>query len=443
MNDDEATTGQRYWWRPYLVGMGAIASFVLSNLAFNYLQSIQVGGWVGKAQNVVIATLALFWLIVYVPSAWRRVRQWPGARPGTGVPPPASLGALRSYAAQAERRLLMLGSEAGGMAAAAWFEDEEPRLRTLLNNAEVGPATVDDLAWICAALETWYVRQRQAESLLELSDRLTAIGKQAERPDLEELAAIRAATANRFLGDPGSLDLAADQLRVAADVRAPVGAAEPAMRARLAVERGLLHLARADRRQGDNRDEEIHNAQKSFDEAGLQVPRADLAADIAIQLDRGLVCLYRHDSDGAKDHFQVAEERAAAAHDVSAQAHALELLGIAAWQRNNIRQAVLWWQEAQDRYAVADEHEGQARCLQHLGSAELVTGDCNAAYALLERSATLRGGTDGHEVLEHYLARARLHSRSPAEPVEPSSLPPSPAPTGMPERLRQWLRQWL
>lgn len=438
MKDDEAADDQEYWWRRYLLGIAALASFVLSNLAFDYFRHFKVGGWIIVVEYMVVGTLALFWLIVYVPPAWRRFHRWRGERGSTALPGPTPRTLLRSYAAQAERSLITLGSEAGGMAAAAWFEQEKSELLTLLYTTEVDTSTVDDLAWLCDALEAWYVRQRQAEPLLALSHQLTAIAKQAQRPELEELAAIRAATAYRLLGD---LESAADQLRAAIHLHVPAGAAEPAIRTRLAVEQGLLHLAWAERYpHGDNRDEEMHNAQKWFDEAGLKVPRADPAADIAIQLDRGLVCLHRHDTDGAKEHFQVAEARAAAARDVSAQAHALELLGMESWQRRNTRQAVLWWQEAQDRYAAVEEREGQARCLQHLGSAELVTGDGYLANILLEKSATLRGGADGHEVLERYLAQARRYRQPQAEPAEQSPTPPSPN-TPL-DRLRQRWRRW-
>jgi tetratricopeptide (TPR) repeat protein len=406
-------------WRHYVLWIGAIASFVLSNLAFDFLKSLEVGGWIGGVEYLVVAVLIVFWLMIYGPSAWQEFQSWRTTRhDGVDPPTPASPSAeLRSSAEQAERWLVALGSERSGMAASGWFEQEEPALRNLLFTAEVGPEAADDLARICDALEACYVRGRRPDDLLELSERLATIGEQVRRRDLEELAAVRAATAYRLRGD---LDAAASQLEAASKLAAP-GPTAAAMRTRRALERGLLHLARADRYPpGADRDDAVLNARDRFDEARLAVPRADLAADIAIHLNRAVVCLYRHDTDRALDHLRLAEARASASDDVSAYAHALELLGVRAWLLNNPRQAILWWWEAQHRYADVDEREGAARCLQHLGSAELVNGNGSAALVLLERSAKLRGGTQGHELLERYLAQARSQVGKDAEaPVRP------------------------
>ncbi len=394
-------------WRRYVLWIGTIASFVLSNLLFDSLKSfLGDGGWVGRVEYLAVAALAVFWLIIYAPSVWQRLQNWRSTqRDDVDRPAPAPpLAELRRYAQEAEHGLVALGSDSGGMAAVSWFERAEPALRRLLSTAEVGPESIDELAWICDALEARYVRQRRADELLELSDRLAIIGEQAGRRDLEELAAVRAATAYRLRGD---LEAATVRLGVASNL-APPGPSAAAMRTRRALERGLLHLARADRYPpGADRDDAVLNARDRFDDAGLAVPHEDLAADISIHLNRAVVCLYQHDADRAQDHLRLAAARASASRDSSAHAHALELLGATAWLQHNPPQAIRWWREAERRYTDIEEHQGAARCLQHLGSAELISGDGPAALALLERSATLRGGTQGHEVLEHYLAQAR------------------------------------
>ena len=402
-------------WRRYLLWIGTIASFVLSNLAFDALKSLQPGRWVSGAEYLVVAALAAFWLMIYAPSGWQWFQRWRNALPDEQDRSPAEphLAELQWYAQQAERWLFALGSASGGMAAASWFEQEEPALHRLLFSTEVGPETVDQLAWICDALEARYVRQRRADDLLELSERLATIGEYAGRRDLEELAAVRAATAFRLRGD---LDAATLRLGVASNL-APPGPSAAAMRTRRALERSLLQLARADRYEpGADRADALLNARDRLDDAGRAVPRADLAADIAIRLNRAVVCLYQHDTSTALDHLRLAAARASASRDSSAHAHALELFGVAAWMQGNPDQAVLWWRQAQCRYAEVEECEGAARCLQHLGSAALSTGGCLAALALLEDSAKLRGGTQGHEVLESYLAQARSQVSEGAEP---------------------------
>jgi len=434
-------SGHEPRWRRYLLWIGTIASFILSNLAFDTLKSFQPGRWVGGAEYLVVAALAAFWLMIYAPSGWQGFQRWRRALPNEREPSPLPprLAELQRYAQQAEHWLVALGSDSRGMAAAGWFEQAEPELRRLLFSTDVEPESVDQLAWICDALEARYVRQRRADDLLELSERLATIGEQAGRRDLEELAAVRAATAFRLRGD---LDAATLRLGVASNL-APPGPSAAAMRTRRALERSLLQLARADRYSpGADRADAVLNARDRLDDAGRAVPRADLAADVAIHLNRAVVCLYQHDTDTALDHLRLAEARASASRDSSAYAHALELHGVAAWLQGNPGQAVLWWQQAQRRYADVEEREGAARCLQHLGSAALSTGEGVAALALLEESAKLRGGTQGHEVLERYLAEARSQvSEGAGPPAEDTTGPRRIGRIGPLGRLRRvWHR---
>lgn len=429
--------GQRGWrgqrrWRGYALGLGAIAWLVLTEWARDYFIGF-LSGVLGFVVLGVLGVLALYWLVSNPPEWWPGFWRWFRRGPGGGGPPsPVPIPAdLQSYAEHAEHWLFVVGSEGSGMAAAEWFRREEPALRTLLAESDVQLETVEDLAWICDALETGYVRGRRADDLLAISQRLAEIGEQLGRRDLEELAAVRAATAHRL---KENLPEAVNRLGVATKL-APRGKAAAAMRARRELEHGLVHLARADRQlPGDDRTDAILSARDRFDDAGLAVPRADLAADIAIHLNIAVVCLYQHDTDKALDHLRLAAARASAARDASAQAHALELTGVAACVQGNRPQAVRRWQEAQRRYADVDEREGEARCLQHLGSAAFLEGDVAEACELLKRSAQLRGGVDGHEVLEHYLAQAC--TPEPESPPEPTPRPDQAAPL---EILRQ---QW-
>lgn len=391
------------------LGIGAIASFVLSGLAIEKLsQSLDAGGWIGGIGFGVTAILAVSWLVVKV-SGWRRRRKNPAAPAGSE---------LRSLAEQSEHWLLALGSDADGMAAAEWFELNEKSLRDAL--ADEDPRKAEDQARIADALEAWYVRRRQAGDLLATSERLAVIGDRAGRRDVEELAAVRAATAYRMMGD---LHAATTRLGVAASI-ATRGRTKSAMTARRQVERALVHLARADRRQpGGDRDEAVLNAHDRLADARLSRPGPDLAADVAMLIDLGVVHLYLQEPDQALNHLRVAAARADAAADASAHAHAVELTGVAAWMRQSSQEAIAWWRRAERLYADVDEREGRARCLQHLGSAAWLEGRTDRAVELLEHSALLRGGADGHDVLEHYL---RLARGDQADDPDPDPEPPPP-----------------
>ena len=132
---------------------------------------------------------------------------------------------------------------------------------------------------------------------------------------------------------------------------------------------------------------------------------------MAIAINLAVVHLYQQDAEGALDHLRPAVARATAAGDLSGQAHALELMGVAAWMQRNPHEAASRWDHAAHLYAEIDELEGHARCLQHLGSAEVAAGRLTAALELLERSAMLRRNES--EILVKYLDAARQTSVLP------------------------------
>ncbi len=136
-------------------------------------------------------------------------------------------------------------------------------------------------------------------------------------------------------------------------------------------------------------------------------PGTDLAGEVAIQINLAIVHLYRRGVPaGALDQLRPAAARAGAAGDVSGHAHALELLGVAAWIQDSPSEAIAWWEEAELLYSEIGEGEGRARCLQHLGSAAVLL-EKPKGLAHLEQSAELRGGATGHPTLTMYLTQAR------------------------------------
>jgi len=387
-------------------GISALASALLSGLAGDKLsQSLDSGGWVSVVGFSLTILFALIWAIYNAPVGLRRFRRW---RAGTH----REAGELHTAAEEAEQWLVSLGSDSGGMVAAEWFEQNEPRLWDLLKADRPSTGTADDFARICDALDAWYVRRREPANLLELSDVLWAVADGCGRRDLAELAAARAATAYRLMGD---LEAANNRLGISenlAPARRGHSRTAGALVARRQVERALLHLARAETAlPGNDRDEVVTNARDRLDDARLSRPGPDLAAEIAILINLGIVHLYQQDPEGALDQLQPAAARATAAGDASSRAHALELMGVAAWMLRNPDGAKEWWEHAEHLYAEIDEREGRARCLQHLGSAEVVAGRLDEAKKLLEHSASWRGYES--PTLEKYLAAARKVAATP------------------------------
>jgi tetratricopeptide (TPR) repeat protein len=393
-----------------ILGISALAAALLSGLAGDKLsQSIDSSGWIKVTGVSLTILLALIWAIYNAPVGLRRYRRWRSRTP-------REPSELHAAAEEAEQWLVSLGSDAGGLAASEWFQQEEPRLRELLAAEKAHGDNADDIARICDALEAWYLRRQAARSLLELSELLAAVADASGRRELTELAAARAATAYRLMGD---LETASTRLGISSNV-ATHGRTAASLTTRRQVERALLHLARAEQAPaGNDRDEAVLNARDRLDDARLRRPGPDLAGEIAIQINLAIVHLYQQDPESALDQLRAAAARASVAGDASAHAHALELHGVAAWMQRSPKEAKRWWQQAEHLYAEVDEREGRARCLQHLGSAEIVAKLPDNARVFLEQSAELRGGEAGHPILTHYLKAARDSVDLPPPPADP------------------------
>ncbi len=411
--------------RGYFFGISALASGLLSGLASERLsQSLDSGGWVRAVGLSLTIGFALVWVVYNLPTALRAYRRW---RRGGLVAVPAP--ELHRAAEEAETWMVSLGSGAGGMAATEWFALNESRLRELLLTEKARDDTADDLARICDALEVWYLRRCEPGVLLELSEFLAAVAEATGRRDLTELAAARTATAYRLMGD---LEGASTRLGFSNNV-ATHSRTAAAMTTRRQVERALLHLERAEQAPtGTDRDEAVLNARDRLADAQLSRPGPDLAAEVAISINLAIVHLYQLDPENALDHLRTAAARATAAGDISGHAHALELQGVAAWMQRSPHEAKSWWKHAENLYAEIDEREGRARCLQHLGSAEVVAGRFKKAVELLERSALLRQSESG--LLTTYLEAARRTGKVPAVTPDPD---PNPTVGWLRRRLAQ------
>jgi tetratricopeptide (TPR) repeat protein len=213
------------------------------------------------------------------------------------------------------------------------------------------------------------------------------------------------------------------------------GSTAAALTTRRQVEWALLNLAWAEQPDRDP-DDCVQNARNLLDGARLSRPGPDLAGEVAIQINLAIVHLYQQDPESALDQLRPAAARASVAGDTSAHAHALELTGVAAWMQRSPQEAKKWWQQAEHLYSEVDEHEGRARCLQHLGSAEVVAKRLDNARVFLEQSAELRGGGTGHPILNRYLKAARESGEPPPVPDE---APHRTATNWLRRKLSRWL----
>ncbi len=410
-------------------GISALASALLSGLAGDKLsQSLDSGGWIRVAGLSLTIGFALIWAIYNAPAGLRRYRRW---RSGSAAVPDD----LQATAEEAEQWMVSLGSDAGGLGAVGWFQQQEPVLRKLLVTEKANEHNVEEIARICDALDAWYVRQQQAAELLEVSDYLVTVAIACRRRDLEELAEARAATAYRLMGDLKSSSRRLGNSYLLASARRGYNRTRAAMRTRRRVEQALVDITQAESRTGSDREDALLDARNRLEDARLTRPGTDVAADVAIQINLAIVHLYKGDPTGALERLRPAAAKAAEAGDASAHAHAVELRGVAAWMQKSPKEAMGWWQDAQLLYAEIGELEGQARCLQHLGSAEVVTKQPKGLEHL-EQSADLRGGEAGHPTLTMYLEEARETDEPPETPADPPHLTPT-------AWLRRLLPRWL
>jgi hypothetical protein len=321
---------------------------------------------------------------------------------------PKLLAFYRRFADQWGARL-----EVDPAGAQAWFRASEPSFRPLYTDAylddELLALVLDDLCAIADALEGWYVRERTSSALLAVNSGLYGLAKRVSRPDLAALAAIRTGAAHRMarrFGEAAAqLDMARTHTAQVRDLRiqSQLTAREQQARALLALERQSGTSA-------------------AFDEL-VALGRENTA----VLINLGALRIADGKLDDALEYLLQAEERAVDEGDAGAQAHSTELQGVVLSKRNLV-EAVRAWQLARSSFAQIGDDQGEARCLQHLGTAALVdptaagqilrgTPDrlsdrdaAQVALVRLERAKALRTGKPDTSLVDHYLglARARL-----------------------------------
>jgi tetratricopeptide (TPR) repeat protein len=403
---------------------------------------------------------------------------------------------VRRYAHLAERWRGVLDSRAHAASAARWFQAEEPFLRALVTASypdEPGETdeplltlVIDDLATLTDALDVWYVRQGQVLGARVVHSSFGDLAERAGRPDLAMVAETRCAALARATGqfEDAAARLERVRRQLAAFGRSTRRTAW-ALRARLHHEQAQLHLARADQYHAHTsptsdhgsgatdplaaatrRDVELRAAERELQHAWAALPKKDTAGEITTLLSMAVVYLHQGAPERALDRLDLAETRAQDAEDATALAHVAELRGIAAWMQGRAPVAVALWQRAMTRFSELADHQGEARCLQHLGSAVLVAPELASllvgdqrrpldevtavrhAYTWLQRAQRLVAGQPESPIGRRYLdlARERVgHSGGLAQGGAEGVAEDHPARTDTSDDSdrRGWLRQML
>jgi hypothetical protein len=318
---------------------------------------------------------------------------------------------LAHYARQATRWAARLGT---GIAVAEWFHDAERSLRPLFNkdsylDEQLLELSIEDLSRIAEALEAWYVREQQPGGLLAVNENLRALAERANRQDVASGAALRMATAHRIAGRLGAAG-------AMLDAAFPV----PALEIREHVERALLIMASSTRSGPDP--EGLSRAETELCRILDNHPRHPGAMTALVNL--GALSLRQQRPADALTYLRRAEKLATDRRDTGCRAHTLELQGVALAGTDLLAAVRLWWR-AKELFTLAGEEQGEARCLQHLGSAALTNPQAagqirdgrpaplspqaaaEVALPLLTRAKHLRAGQPDTTLVDHYLHTAQ------------------------------------
>jgi tetratricopeptide (TPR) repeat protein len=315
--------------------------------------------------------------------------------------PPGRKALARSYARLAAyyARLAVARGEAlqsGGLAQVAeeWLRAEDAAMLQLLS-AQGPPARAATSLWpIADVLDIWFAREQRPE------DRRAAAQAMADAADFLHhgtagaVASLRLAAAAREEGD---LATAGKNLERAQGLLRRGRALQSQLHAEWAVylmtvgdlEAAWDHLLRC------------RDIRPPRDVRGRT---ADLINQAAVELRRG-------SAEDAHATLMAALALAEDAADHGGRAHAHELLGVMAWRTGQQKRAFREWTQALRLYEQAADVSGQARCLQHLGTATVSEegGDARDAAGLLDRSLILRGDHQaglGLALAHLYLAEA-------------------------------------
>jgi hypothetical protein len=299
--------------------------------------------------------------------------------------PRADARLVRHYATEAELHARALSGAATAeqrAAAQSWFRLEDTALLELLQRDEPRGRSAD--LWTLAdALDIWFGWEGRLEDRWDAAGALAVVAHARGDPAAEETALLRLVAVDELLGrDPE------EHMRAAREL--PGRSRDDPRHSRLHEHEGRRLMAAGDAEAAAN---EFRSAQRHR-------PRRDAVGRV-IDLTNLGAALLGQEKPNADATRQCADEAlviAQLAGDVAGQAHACELLGLVAAERESYRLARDELARARPLYAEINDALGQARCLTHLATVRLAdpnrTGvDRTEAEQALRESLALR---DGH-----------------------------------------------
>ncbi len=287
-----------------------------------------------------------------------------------------------------------------------WLRTEDATLLNLLAAADPPPRAAPHLWQIAAALDAWFASEHRQEDRRSAAQAMADAAAQLHDDTAAAVAELRLAAIARERGD---LTAAGQGLE---RVHRLLAAGGP-WRNQFHTEAAVYYITTGD----------LDAARDHLLACRQGRPRRDAAGRIADLINQATLEISSGTLSAAHGTLVQALDVAEDASDPDAQAHAHELLGLVAWHGGHPHRAARTWERARDLYQQAGNDTGQARCLQHQGTAVLAApdGDPREATELLRRSLDLRAEQQSGVgvVLAHlYLAQQAARSGPPAELAE-------------------------
>lgn len=287
-----------------------------------------------------------------------------------------------------------------------WFRAEDVTLLHLVNAPDPPTRAAPHLWQIAAALDAWFAREHREEDRRSAAQAMADVASCLGDDTAAAVAELRLSALARERGD---LTAAGQGLERVHSLLSP---GDP-WRNQLHAESAVYFMTTGDLDAAREHLLASRQARPRRDAAGRS---ADLINQAALELRQGEESAARGTLTQALD---VAEDSA----DLGAQAHAHELLGLVAWRSGHPHRASREWVQARALYEQAADLSGQARCLQHQGTALLAEpdGDRQAAVRMLTASLDLRADQQfgvGVALAHLYLAEQAARSARLSELAE-------------------------
>jgi hypothetical protein len=323
------------------------------------------------------------------------------------------LAAYYAGLAAAGAEALEPGQAAGSLEAAAslekaqeWFRAEDVTLLHLVTAPDPPARAAPHLWQIAAALDAWFAREHRQEDRRSTAQAMADVASCLGDDTAAAVAELRLSALARERGD---LTAAGQGLERVHSLLSP---GDP-WRNQLHTESAVYFMTIGD----------LDAAREHLLASRQARPRRDAAGRSADLINQAALELRQDEESAAHGTLTQALDVAEDSADLGAQAHAHELLGLVAWRSGHPHRASREWVQARALYEQTADLSGQARCLQHQGTALLAEpdGDRQAAVSMLTASLDLRADQQfgvGVALAHLYLAEQAARSARLSELAE-------------------------